>query len=113
MGTSDLRASATFSTVAEAYDRGRPELPAAVLDALGPLTGLRVADVGAGTGIATRPLVGRGATVVAVDPSTAMLARAVDRAPNLAAVAADGADLPFPAGSFDLITFGQSWHWLD
>lgn len=112
-GATDLRASATFSTVADEYDRGRPDHPAAVFDALGPLSGLLVADVGAGTGIATRPLLARGAKVVAIDPSEPMLARAVARSPGLAAVIADGARLPFPDQALDLMTFGQSWHWLD
>jgi SAM-dependent methyltransferase len=102
-----------FSMVADEYDRGRPGYPDEVFDALGPLAGLRVADVGAGTGIATRALLARGAHVVAVDPSPPMLARAVDRSPDLRAVVADGARLPLPDGSFDLVTFGQSWHWLD
>ena len=36
-------------------------VPDRVFDALGPLVGLRVVDVGAGTGIATRALIARGA----------------------------------------------------
>src|SRR5699024_2921712 len=60
-----------------------------------------------------RALLARGADVVAVDPSGPMLSRAVTRSPGLAAVIADGARLPFPDASLDLVTFAQSWHWLD
>lgn len=112
--TEDPRLRRTaFTTVATEYDLGRPDHPDAIYDALGPLEGLRVADIGAGTGIATRALINRGARVVAIDPSTEMLGRALARSPRLAAVAADGADLPLPDHSVDLVTFGQSWHWLD
>ena len=110
----DPRARRTaFAAVAVEYDQGRPDHPAAIYDALGPLAGLRVADVGAGTGIATRALAERGASVVAIDPSVEMLGPLVARSPQLAAVAADGALLPLPDASLDLVTFGQSWHWLD
>lgn len=113
MSSADLRASVTFSAVADEYDRGRPDHPDAVFDALEPLTSMRVLDVGAGTGIGTRPLLARGAAVVAVDPSAPMLARAVARSAGLPAVLADGARLPVADRSVDLVTFGQSWHWLD
>jgi SAM-dependent methyltransferase len=108
-----VAARTAFSAVADEYDRGRPGYPDAVFDALGPLSGLDVADVGAGTGIATRALVRRGARAVAVDPSRPMLARAVDRSEGLVALVADGAHLPLRDGSVDLVTFAQSWHWLD
>jgi SAM-dependent methyltransferase len=106
-------ARTAFSAVADEYDRGRPDYPDALFDALGPIAGLRVADVGAGTGIATRALLARGADVVAVDPSLPMVSRATDRTPGLAAVIADGAHLPLRDASVDLVTFAQSWHWLD
>jgi ubiquinone/menaquinone biosynthesis C-methylase UbiE len=46
----------SFDAVADAYEAARPSYPDGVFDALGPLAGLRVLDVGAGTGIATRAL---------------------------------------------------------
>lgn len=113
MSDDGLDRRTAFSTVADEYDRGRPGYPDAVFDALGPLAGRRVADVGAGTGIATRALLARGAQVVAVDPSESMLDRAIGRSPGLVAIIADGARLPLSGASVDLVTFGQSWHWLD
>jgi SAM-dependent methyltransferase len=103
----------SFDTVAEEYDAARPGYPAGVFDALGPIDGLRVLDVGAGTGIATRELLARRARVTAVDPGPRVLRRAAARTPRLAAVVADGAALPFSSGSVDLVCFAQSWHWLD
>jgi SAM-dependent methyltransferase len=104
---------ASFETVADEYDTARPSYPAGVYDALGSLDGLRVLDVGAGTGIATRELAARGARVTAVDPGCALLARARGHMPGLPVVVADGARLPVPAGALDLVCFAQSWHWLD
>jgi SAM-dependent methyltransferase len=102
-----------FEAVADQYDAGRPSYPPGILDALGPLRGLLVLDVGAGTGIATRQLRGRGASVIAVDLGRAVLGRAAARTPGLMAVVADGAVLPVRSGAADLICFAQSWHWLD
>jgi SAM-dependent methyltransferase len=102
-----------FETVADAYDAARPSYPDEVYDALGPLEGLRVLDVGAGTGIATRALIARKANVVAVDPGREVLRRATARTPELPAVVADGALLPVRADAVDLVCFAQAWHWLD
>lgn len=104
---------ASFETVADEYDSARPSYPAALYDALGNLDGLLVLDVGAGTGIATRRLLERGAAVIAVDRGREVLRRAVTRTPGLAAVVADGAVLPIRARSIDLICFAQAWHWLE
>lgn len=102
-----------FENVVDEYDRGRPSYPAALYDELGPLDGLDVIEVGAGTGIATRQLLERGANVVAVDAGPAILAQAKKRTPSLAATVGDGACLPLADGSADLVCFAQSWHWLD
>jgi SAM-dependent methyltransferase len=104
---------ASFEIVADEYDAARPSYPNGVYDALGVLHGLVVLDVGAGTGIATRGLLDRGASVVAVDPGRALLARAAARTRGLPAVVADGAVLPARTGTADLICFAQAWPWLD
>jgi ubiquinone/menaquinone biosynthesis C-methylase UbiE len=41
---------ASFEAVADEYDAARPSYPDDVFDALEPLAGRRVLDVGAGTG---------------------------------------------------------------
>jgi SAM-dependent methyltransferase len=104
---------ASFEAVADVYDLGRPSYPTGVLDALGPLSGLRVLDAGAGTGIATRQLLARGAAVVALDPGAELLRRAANRSPGLTAVVGDGGAMPFAEASFDLVCFAQSWHWIN
>jgi SAM-dependent methyltransferase len=68
-----------------------------------PLHGLRVLDVGAGTGVAEGPLRdARVAALVAVDRSPDMLAFDRDHRPS--AAVADVMQLPLRAGSFDAIT---------
>jgi SAM-dependent methyltransferase len=104
---------ASFEAVAAEYDDARPSYPGAVYDALGELRDRVVLDVGAGTGIATRQLLERGASVVAIDRGPEVLRRAAARTAGLAAAVADGAVLPVRDESIDLICFAQAWHWLD
>lgn len=109
----------TFDHVASAYDAARPDYPASLYDvlesALGqPLLRAEVVDVGAGTGIATRALAGRGARVVAVEPGPVVLRLLRDRSTSrVRAVQGDGNDLPLRDGCADLVTYAQSWHWTD
>ncbi|WP_214103634.1 class I SAM-dependent methyltransferase [Acrocarpospora catenulata] len=103
--------------VAEAYDAARPEYPPALYAALGELSGVRfegalAVDVGAGTGISTRGLLDRGVRVVAVDRAGRMLAYLRSRSEG-AALLADGNALPLRDDLADLVTYAQSWHWLD
>ncbi len=103
----------SFDAVADEYEVGRPSYPEALFDALEPLAGAIVIEGGAGTGIATRSLLRRGARVFPFDVGSKVLAVAVRRTPGLAAVLADGAALPFRDRCSDLICFAQSWHLLD
>ena len=103
----------SFDAVADEYEAGRPSYPEAVFDALEPLAGAHVLEGGAGTGIATRSLLRRGARVIPFDVGSKVLGAAVLRTPRLAAVLADGAALPFRDRCSDMICFAQSWHWLD
>ncbi|MEV0626096.1 class I SAM-dependent methyltransferase [Nonomuraea wenchangensis] len=111
-----------FDRVADAYEAGRPSYPDEMFRAVCELTGVDLdgattVDVGAGTGILTRALRARGSHVVAVDPAGVMLARLRARSdggpPLVAAVQGDGNALPVADGVADLVTYGQSWHWLD
>ncbi len=103
----------SFDAAVDEYDAARPTYPPKVFDALGKLDGLQVLDVGAGTGIATRALLARNATVIAVDAGPEVLRRAVAHTAGLPSVVADGAVLPMRAGSIDLVCFAQAWHWLN
>jgi SAM-dependent methyltransferase len=94
---------ASFDSVAAEYDAARPSYPAGVFDVLGDLQGLVALDVGAGTGIATRQLLERGAAVVAIDRGPEVLRRAAVHIRGLLAAVADGAVLPVRSNSIDII----------
>jgi SAM-dependent methyltransferase len=114
------RAAATSWTAdwtAEAYERGRPDYAGAAVDfALAPIRdrpGLRVLDLGAGTGKLTRLFTDRGIDTVAVEPADGMravLARVVRAA---AALPGTAEAIPLPDASVDLVAAGQAFHWFD
>ncbi|MGW0419363.1 class I SAM-dependent methyltransferase [Streptomyces sp. NPDC003015] len=108
----------SFNAAAAQYAANRPSYPPALFDAIEelagrPLTGARVADVGAGTGIATALLHARGAQVVAVEPGDGMAEQFRRTHPAIPIIRGDGNDLPLLADSADLLTYAQSWHWTD
>ncbi|MFC5149872.1 class I SAM-dependent methyltransferase [Streptomyces aureoversilis] len=110
--------SESFNSAAAQYAASRPSYPPALLDAVEeltgrPLSGSRVADVGAGTGIATVLLRERGADVVAVEPGDGMAAQFRRTLPGVPLVRGDGNALPLADASRDLVTYTQSWHWTD
>lgn len=108
-----------FDSVAEEYDAFRPDYPAQLFDALEssmgqPLLWSDVLDVGAGTGISSRAMAGRGATVTAVDPGIGVLAVLRSRSTSrVRPVVGDGNALPLADGLFDLVAYAQSFHWTD
>src|ERR1700694_6059876 len=106
-----------FDGVADDYQAARPSYPAALYDLIdsltGGMTGKLVADVGAGTGLASRQLLERQAHVIAVDAGIGMLELARRHMVDLPGVAADGSSLPLRAAEFDMVCFAQSWHWVD
>ncbi|MFE6911746.1 class I SAM-dependent methyltransferase [Streptomyces erythrochromogenes] len=108
----------SFDAAAASYAAHRPGYPPALFDAVEelagrPLAGARVADVGAGTGIATALLHERGAEVVAVEPGDGMAAQLRRAHPGIPVVRGDGDRLPLATGAFDLLTYAQAWHWTD
>ncbi|MER7565570.1 class I SAM-dependent methyltransferase [Streptomyces sp. NPDC097941] len=108
----------SFNAAAAQYAANRPSYPPALFDAIEelaghPLPGARVADVGAGTGIATALLHARGAQVVAVEPGDGMAEQFRRTHPGIPIIRGDGNDLPLLTDSADLLTYAQSWHWTD
>lgn len=101
-----------FDALVDDYDRARPAYPHGLYDALPPLAGARVVEVGAGTGIATRALRARGADVLAVDVGIGMLARLRSNDPGTPAVVADWHALPVRDGAADLVCGAQAFHWV-
>ncbi len=107
-----------FDPLVEFYDAARPSYPDALFESLAaltrPLLGARIVEVGAGTGIATRGLRERGATVLPLDHGAAMLARLQARGAAFPpAVQADAHQLPVRSGWADLVCYAQAWHWTD
>ena len=105
----------TVRSIAEILElRGRhPQQTAirrAYLDALGDLTGLRVLEVGCGTGVVARDVarrVGPEGHVTGVDPTNVLIdvaerLRAEQGLGNATFAVEDGSALPFADGSFDL-----------
>lgn len=79
---------------------------------------LTIADIGAGTGKLTSALVNHPSVkrVIAVEPSADMreafrLALPEFPAEDLLGTAAEETGLP--SNSFEVLTYAQSWHWLD
>jgi SAM-dependent methyltransferase len=110
--------------VASAYGGLRPRYPDdAVRWALGPaasgaagdedIAGLRVVDLGAGTGILTELLIRLGADVTAVEPDESMRAEFRRRLPSARLLAGSAEEMPLPAGSADAVLCGQALHWFN
>ena len=101
-----------FGRAADAYERGRPDYPAAAIEWLVRKLDLRkgrtVVDLGAGTGKLTRMLVPSGAGVIAVEPIAEMRVKIkVARALEGTAEA-----IPLADGSVDAVTVAQAFHWF-
>jgi SAM-dependent methyltransferase len=107
-----------FSATAERYHAYRPSYPPALVDWVLALPGLperpAVADVACGTGITTRLFAERDCDVVGVDPNEEMLAFARAAGGGRVRVVKGVAEATgLPAGSVDLVTVGQGFHWFD
>jgi SAM-dependent methyltransferase len=105
--------AASFAAVADAYERSRPGYPE---DAVRWLVGEEprdIVDLGAGTGKLTRSLVGLGHRVTAVEPLPEMLAHLRTAVPGATAVEGGAEAIPLAAGSADVVTAAQAFHWFD
>lgn len=110
-----LRASraGSFASVAEEYERGRPDYPTeAILWLLGARP-LEVLDVGAGTGKLTAAVLRAGHRVAAVEPLAQMRAILEQRVPDARVLAGTAEDLPLEAASVDAVVVGAAFHWFD
>jgi len=115
-----LRLRQTFDTAAEQYDRARTGYPPELFDRLaadgliGP--GVRVLEIGCGTGQATVPLASRGCSIVAVELGAAMAAvarRNVDSFGSVDVQVSSFEEWPPPERPFDLVFAANAYHWID
>jgi SAM-dependent methyltransferase len=106
-----------FGSVADAYERGRPEYPPAVVGAIAAELGLAphaaVLDLAAGTGKLTRSLIAAGMEVVAVEPQAALREKLAARVGADRVREGVAEAIPLPGGSFDAVTVADAFHWFD
>jgi SAM-dependent methyltransferase len=107
-----------FTGSAEYYPVGRMPYPPTLADAL-PLDGAcRLLDVGCGPGSLTLLLAPRVRSAVGIDADPEMLAEAARQARRAGIGNVEwrhlrAEELPAGLGRFDLVTFAQSFHWVD
>ena len=109
-----------FSGKADVYQQARssyaPEMLAFIAKTWQIGEGSLVADIGSGTGILTRQLLGLGAQVYAVEPNADMRAKAEELLggdPNFVSVNGTAEQTNLPDHNFHLITAAAAFHWFD
>ena len=104
--------SKMFDDVAHRYDflndllsLGRTKAWRRVVTAIiSPKSGMKILDIAAGTGSSSKPLVDKGADVIALDFSEGMLAAGRKRHKDIKFQQGDALNLPFDENSFDVTT---------
>lgn len=101
----------SFGARADAYDRYRPTYPEAMIDDLCAGGQPRVLDVGCGTGKAARLFAARGCDVLGIEIDERMADKA--RSHGISVEVAPFESWDANGRTFDLVTAGQAWHWVD
>ena len=99
------------------YERFRPRYPESVFDDIMELAnlvaGAEAVEVGAGTGIATEPLIDRVLVVTAIEPAVAMAAVAEAKVGDRAQILVERFE-DYPLGrSVELIASFNASHWIE
>lgn len=106
-----------FAAAGEVYERGRPDYPpaavAALVHRLGIAAGVRVMDLGAGTGKLTRRLLGTGVQLLAVEPVADMRTACARALPGTPVLGGAAEALPLRDGAVDVVVVGTAFHWFD
>jgi SAM-dependent methyltransferase len=111
-----------FEGTARYYRQGRKPYAPALAEALADHLKLdgrgRLLDVGCGPGTVALSFAHLFEDVIGLDPDSGMLAEArraaaERRIANASWLQLRGEDLPGPLGTFRVISFGQSFHWMD
>lgn len=110
-----------FGHTATDYAQHRAGFPASLFERLHTygvgLPKQRILDMGTGVGTLARGFAKRGANVIALDPSTALMqaAQHLDQqtGTRVRYVRAYAEQTALASASFDVVTAGQCWHWFD
>src|SRR3954449_6197274 len=106
-----------FASVADVYERGRPDYTPAVVGALaaelGIAPGARVLDLGAGTGKLARALLAFGLDVVAVEPQGALREVLAVGIGGQRVLEGTAEEIPLPDQSVAAVTVADAFHWFD
>jgi len=115
-----LSVTERFSDRADAYVRGRPSYPQAIVEQLQRVGALKrgqtVVDLGVGTGLSAEPFLRSGYTVIGVEPNEPMRMAGDQQLRDFAryrSVAGTAEATTLPDDSVDLIIAGQAFHWFD
>lgn len=111
------QAAATgYAAKADLYTRGRPEYPDETLawlrDRLGLRPGKTVVDLGAGSGKFTAYLLQTGASVIAIEPVSQMLAKLSLAQPDVESHQGTAEAIPLADASVDAVVCAQAFHWF-
>jgi ubiquinone/menaquinone biosynthesis C-methylase UbiE len=106
-----------FASVADAYERGRPDYAPAVVGGLAAELGLApgapVLDLAAGTGKLTRQLLAAGLDVVAVEPQASLRDRLAASVGSERVREGVAEAIPLPDSSVDAVTVADGFHWFN
>ncbi len=115
-----MQVTERFNNRADAYTKGRPTYPQAIVERLQSVSALRtgstVIDVGVGTGLSAQPFLRAGYTVIGVEPSGEMRAAGdlqLREFSNYRSVAGTAEGTTLPDATADLVIAGQTFHWFD
>ena len=110
----DIRLS--FNEAPEIYDRVRPSYPADLFDVLFQMLPSQpeIVEVGPGTGQATKDLLARGASVLAIEIGPAMAAKLRSNLPSdrLRIGVGDFEVIEIEAGEADAVFSATAYHWI-
>ena len=113
-------ATERFSDRADAYVRGRPSYPQAIVEQLQRVGALKrgqtVVDLGVGTGLSAEPFLRSGYTVIGVEPNEPMRLAGDQQLREFApyrSVAGTAEATTLPDDAADLVIAGQAFHWFD
>ena len=111
-----MNSASLFSGRATDYAKYRPSYPqaaiATILEGLNSQTQVVAADIGAGTGIASRLLADRGVKVIAIEPNAEMRQAAAEH-PLVEFREATAEASLLPNKSVELVTSFQAFHWFE